>query len=78
MCLLYCQLHSSVIHHVETRFRSSAQKESKFSLNILNDNKKMNAYKGNDTPNRILRGNGEKQQEMDRIDEMFNMIKEFS
>ena len=38
----------------------------------------MNAYKGNDTPNRILRENGEKQQEMDRIDEMFNMIKEFS
>ena len=55
--------------------RSSAQKESKFSLNTSNDNKKMNAYKGNDTPNRMVGKNGEKQQEMDKIDEMFDMIK---
>ena len=55
--------------------RSSAQKESKFGLNTSNDNKKMNAYKGNDTPNRMAGKNGEKQQEMDKIDEMFDMIK---
>ena len=55
--------------------RSSAQKESKFGLNISNDNKKMNAYKGNDTPNRMAGKNGEKQQEIDKIDEMFDMIK---
>ena len=35
----------------------------------------MNAYKGNDTPNRMVGKNGEKQQEMDKIDEMFHRIK---
>ena len=54
--------------------RSSAQKESKFGLNTSNDNKKMNAYKGNDTPNRMAGKNGEKQQEMDKMEEIKQRI----
>ncbi len=55
--------------------RSSAQKESKFNVNTPIDKKKINASKVNETPSRLPEKNGEKRPEMDRIDEMFDMIK---
>ena len=55
--------------------RSSAQKESNFTVNTTIDKKKMNASKVNETPSRLPGKNGEKRPEMDRIDEMFDMIK---
>jgi hypothetical protein len=55
--------------------RSSAQKESNFTVNTSIDKKKMNASKVNETPSGLPGKNGEKRPEMDRIDEMFDMIK---
>ena len=54
IAVTFIALTTSDLQMSKHALRSSTKKESKCSLNTSNDDKKMNAYKGHDRPNRMV------------------------